>query len=158
MQQAHYSMSKIFRQESLNIVFIFVILFFVSCGGMHKVNKYNAQGYTFIINETDTLVFDKIYLDNGHNHSFKIDRSLKTINYYPGTDSLTQLLAFNQIEEHYKDSAKQIAFIIFHSDFIGPETKYYLQRSLLENPERIKDEVMARIRCYGRQGDVLIFE
>ncbi|MBX9449254.1 MAG: hypothetical protein KL787_05850 [Taibaiella sp.] len=125
---------------------------------MDQLNKYHPPGYTFLINETDTLSFDRIYLDNTYSHTFKIDKNLKTISYYPNRDSLAQLLNFKKIEELYKDSARQIAFLIFQSDIISLEDQCYIQRSLLENPERIKDEVMAAIRCNGMQGDVLIFE
>lgn len=129
----------------------------MGCGSTDKINKYTSRGYTFLINGTDTLRFNKIYLDDKYNHTFKIDKHIKTISYYPDNDSLSQLWNFEQIEERYQDSSKQISFLIFDGDIIGIENEYYIQRSLLENPDRIKDEVMANIRCYGRQGDVLIF-
>lgn len=106
---------------SSKFILIPVIIFFVGCSSMNKLNKYNSLGYTFLIYETDTLSFDRIYLDNNYSHTFKIDKYLKTISYSSTTDSLGQLLSFKQIEELYKDSAQQIAFLIFQSDLIGAE-------------------------------------
>lgn len=147
------------KQETILYLFCTVIIFLLNaCGPINIINQYHSKGYTFILNENDTLEFTKIYLDNNYQHSFEINKNSKTISYHTTADSLSELLNFKRMEELYKEDAEKIAFIIYQGDFFGEENKFYIQRSLLENPHRLKDEVLNEFGCNRRRGDILIFE
>lgn len=147
-----------FNQQLFGILLI-SILPLSSCSTINKVNKLNKDGYTFIVDK-DTMVFDKLYLDDNFDHNFEIDKDKKTIRLITTTE-LEKLVSVPTILKIYSTDTNQVVFLIFNGSLFDSSSSknIYSQYSLInEIDARINKDSLNVIGafCSPPNGDIII--
>ena len=131
------------------------------CSIEYTLNKLNKKNYKLVINDIDTLQFDKLYLDRNIKQQFVIDKQNKIISLRT-TELTEQILSIEEIGKMYSRDSVSVAFIVFdgniYSTSISNE-KVYFQYSLVTEIERIKREDQQGGICFHPpQGDLIIIK
>jgi hypothetical protein len=94
------------------------LTFISSCSTTKLLNKLSKDHYTFVLNEIDTIKFEKLFLDNNLEQKIEVDRKNKLVKLNTVGD-LEQIVSIDQIEEMYSRDSIKVAFVIYDGDIYG---------------------------------------
>lgn len=144
--------------------FILILLLFGNSDpdslSVQRLNEFLDKGYAYVINQTDTLYPQKIYLDDDFDHQWMIDTTHRIIHYYTQQNPEYDMMSYDSIEHLYKGVHPQIAFIVYKGELVTKEKQIYFQRSLIKKPLILDHDSINTnsIFCRALQGHIIVFD
>ena len=122
----------------------------------HRLKKALDKNYTVLVNG-DTLVFDKLLLDDNELQNVTINKSIKTI--CVTTNARNRLVTIDELNQRYKRDSTDVAFVVFQGLVYDTNEKTFFQQTLITDTTLIKREKLSTATLYHLpKGDILIVE
>lgn len=122
-----------------------------------RLNKALDKNYTVLING-DTLVFDKLLLDDNELQNVMIKKSKKTVSVT--TNTYNRLISIGELKQRYRRDTADVAFVVFQGLVYDTHEKTFFQQTLIGDTTLIKKEKISSTTffCDPPKGDILIVE
>ncbi|MFP9098898.1 hypothetical protein ACLI09_07580 [Flavobacterium sp. RHBU_24] len=121
-----------------------------------RLEKALDKHYTVLVN-SDTLVFDKILLDDKELQNVSINKSIKTI--AVATNTQNRLISIGELKQRYRRDSADVAFVVFQGLVYATNEKTFFQQTLIGDTTLIKKEkISSVISCHLPKGDILIVQ
>jgi hypothetical protein len=121
-----------------------------------RLKKALDKDYTVIVNG-DTLVFDKLLLDDHELQNVTINNSVKTISV--ATNARNRLVNIDELKQRYRRDSTDVAFVVFQGLVYDTNEKTFIQQTLISDTTLVKKEKISSITlCHPPKGDILIVE